>query len=265
MSQPTFSFPTARSGLGFLQRGVTSSRTGRWGEQTMALRTGLGLTLTVQTRGWIFSRQEVERRAGALTNGQFAAVMRRYGELRAQELQAAVGRALEEGRVPSRRGMSTGRLEWVLLHPSNRVVRPFAFGVGVPSWLNRSRAKYWRQIDQGFVGHVGRELIGTWGEGPMRPSAGRLYPGEPYTRPGVNRSGSFVPYSVLARSRTRVGRSVVGRPLSEVAGRGVIRRPIEPQRYFIRAWRASNMRAKAIADLRQAIAEVLGIPTGAVR
>jgi len=235
----------------------TGGGAGRYGAATSRVQMGFGLVLTVQTRGWVFNRQEVERRVGSLTNGQFRSTMKKYGQLRSRELQAQVSKALAETRVPSRKKVSTDNLDWVLSHQNNRVVRPFAYGVGVPSWLNRSRAKYWRQIDQGYAGHVGRPMIGAWGEGAMRSSAGRQYPGTPYTRAGENERGSFVPYSVLSRSRTRVGRDLLGEPASAVGGRMVIRRPIVAQHYFRVAWQSSNMRQKAIRDLRQAVREAL--------
>lgn len=243
---------------------ISVSGVGRYSTATYRLQTRFpGLAFTVQTRGWVFDRAQIEARIGKVTNGEFAQIMRRYNELRAEELQAALAQALEEGRVASRRDVSTGRLEWALLHKNNRIVRPFGFGVGVPSWLDRSRAKYWRQIDEGYWGHVGREIWGVWGEGPPRIFRGRYTGSGPYTAHGANRRGALVPRvpsNEYAAARAGLGPAISARPR-----RTTIERPIEAQKYFERAWEKVNMREAAMDDLRSAIAEVLDIGFDEVR
>lgn len=69
-----------------------------------------------------------------------------------------------------RPGESTARLERVILARGNIVQLPgqagaFGFGIGNKSFMDSSDAKYWRQIERGYAGHVGRAIY-------IRPGGG---------------------------------------------------------------------------------------------
>ncbi len=55
-----------------------------------------------------------------------------------------------------RPGESSGRLQRVTRDSGNRIVTPRTWRVGIPGYLNRSEAKYWRLIEQGSAGLYGR-------------------------------------------------------------------------------------------------------------
>lgn len=171
----------------------------------------------------------------------------------AYELQFLLLEALEEGRVKQRRAVSTHRLEDALGDPRNVKISGRRFAVGRVAFLNRSQAKYWRQIDAGTTVHVGRvQGRGYWTDGSGKPT--------PNAR---RRDGRWNPTAGSIRgARGRVIKADDGRSLVR---KMVINRPIQPQQYFARAWRRFNPRAQALDALRSAITQVLGIPMTGVR
>lgn len=58
----------------------------------------------------------------------------------------------------ARRAQSTGRLVRATADRRNIQATAGQVGVGKPAWLNQSNAKYWRQFEEGFEGHVGSPI-----------------------------------------------------------------------------------------------------------
>jgi hypothetical protein len=181
----------------------------------------------------------------------------------AHQLQALVAEELDVGRVPNRRGVASGRLRNAILDDRNRVVRKEGFGVGVMNYLDRSDAKYWRQIERGSTIHVGRELpVGVWGSSLTGGVGGRSrygpYPlaGPEWSPTGARRDGRVRPMGRTYAYRALVSSGMRKRDAYLAANtRAIIREPIDPQYYFARAWRAFNPRARA----QRALREVFGI------
>ncbi len=61
-----------------------------------------------------------------------------------------------------RESASTGKLKAVTASSRNREVTNESFSVGIPSYLNRSRARYALAIEKGTNKHVGRRITGYW-------------------------------------------------------------------------------------------------------
>lgn len=244
-------FPVFRASSGLRQEGT--------GGLTMVIPIGggtyaEGLLLRVAVPDF-FSRISRRRSGWAHPWPQIERVLVRSNQRLADELSLLVVRALQEGRVQERRAVSSGRLEDALLDRRNQVNTGRRFGVGNAAWLNRSQAKYWRQIDSGFSGHVGREVYGAW----MSTS------GKYYRSMQGRRSDRFVPrvrgMKAVSRKAVTSRKDRIGLENSFAAniGKMTIQRPIEPQQYFARGWQAFNPKARALSALREAISEVLGI------
>lgn len=174
-----------------------------------------------------------------------------------------------------RPGVSSKRLYAALIDPKNRYSDQFGFGVGNPEWLDRSQAKYWRQIDQGFRGHLGREITGVWGStltGAYRTplSGGTPYPvaGPGFSGFGQGSGGRLLPmgrkYALrLLRGQQGAG-SRMGRNRFSAGTRGIISKPIEPEQYFKKAWEDFNIKGRYTATVREIISASFGgqgIPT----
>lgn len=206
---------------------------------------GYGAGIVLRVRFPDYFERISRRRAGWGSNtwADIERVLERANARMADELQLLLVEALQEGRVQERKGASTGRLEAALLDPRNRQVSGRRFGVGRVSFLNRSQAKYWRQIDQGSRVHLFQEnFYGSW-----------LSPG-----------GQAIGHTRGRRSDRFVSAGSAGANKS-LTGRGVITNPIVEQQYFERAWRKFNPRNRALGALREAITEVLGIPMKGVK
>lgn len=133
-----------------------------------------------------------------------------------------------------RRAVSTGRLTKVTASAQNAYATEFGWGVGDEDYLDRSVAKYWRQIEQGYSGHVGRSIRGFWGgsiAGFYENAWGRVpRGGAPYTPHGEGRQGKFIPRrrgnffdpetGVTFKSRRpgaeRVAEAVIGQPIEAI-------------------------------------------------
>ena len=171
-----------------------------------------------------------------------------------------------------RPGVSTGRLYAALLAEGNRHSDQFGFGVGNPQFLDRSAAKYWRQIDQGFTGHLGRIITGVWGATLTGEYGGRSRYG-PYPLAGPSFSG----FGAGNQDRLRpMGRKYAYRLLRKQAGtrnktalkglgtQGVISKAISPERYFAAGWEEFNARRRVNEVVRQIVTDAfggMGIPT----
>lgn len=159
-----------------------------------------------------------------------------------------------------RPGVSSGRLAAALLHRDNRRSSAIGYGVGRPEFLDKSQARYWRQIDQGFAGHLNREIRGVFGsslEGGGPNSRGVAGPA--FTGIGAEgqRGGRLLPkgYSLLRRG--------IGK---ERSTRGVIQVPIAPHQYFRRGWDSFDAKTRTTEVVRQEVSNAFGgkgVPTPA--
>jgi hypothetical protein len=177
-------------------------------------------------------RRILQNRLGHYTanQGKVATLNKRL----AAELAGHVAEAQQERLL--RPKVSTGRLHEALLDPKNREADRFGFGVGKPKFLATSTAKYWRQIDRGYGGHVGRNIFGIWGSkvsGVVTPG-GAYGPYDraigPFSAHGQATGQRFRPYGGLDARNKRLQATKIGWSW--------IRRPIEPQHYFERGWKA---------------------------
>lgn len=234
----------------------TGNRIGQ-GENTVRIPLGngtlaQGLVLRVTTPDF-FERISRSRAGWAHPWEDIKKVLEVANRRMANELQYLVLEALEEGRVQSRRSVSTQRLEKALGDPRNVKVTGERMAVGRVAFLNRSQAKYWRQIADGTSIHVGRvQGRGYWIDGGGRPTAN-----------STARNGRWI--STPRSSNNARGRKIVGEDGGSLVRKMVINRPIQPQEYFERAWQKFNPRAQALDALRAAITQVLGIPMTGVR
>lgn len=246
---------------------------GRGAATTLRFRTRYGLVLTVGLPDYLAFA--AKRSGYNHAWEQVGAILERASSKLAQELQEALVDAFDETRVKERREASTGRLSRALADPRNRRVERYRFGVGDPKFLDRSDAKYWRQIDQGTMIHVGQVLWGAWGWGftgqYARSRKGNVYavPNGPFERHEAGRrNGKFMPYSKATRSSAmamaRAGKGGFMGDLRSVARKGVIRNEIREQQYFKRAWNDAKIQTRALQAMRQAISEVLGLPLSGV-
>lgn len=227
---------------------------------------GPGMVFVVsgfEPKGLLFDRG---RFAGAYIQTDLAEVNRRL----ARELANHTAEVMQAGL--KRPKVSTKRLYHALKDPGNRYSDQFGFGVGDPQFLDRSEAKYWRQIDQGFTGHMGREITGVWGEsltGAWREARSGPYPlaGEPITQFGANNQGRLIPMGrkwALRRLRKGAGLGTRGaRNKFTAFTRGVINNPIEPQSYFEEAWMSFNVKERYMEELLAVFNRSGGIPTSA--
>ena len=222
-----------------------------------------GLVLRVTTPDF-FERISRSRSGWAHPWAQIEKVLEAANHRMASELQYLVLEALEEGRVQSRRGVSTKRLETALADPRNVKVSGGRMAVGRVAFLNRSEAKYWRQIDSGTSVHVGRlQGRGYWIDGSGRATSnmgGHMKKGVMTAGP---RNGKWI--STPGGGKNARGRAIIGEDGGSLVRKMVIRRPIQPQEYFERAWKKFNARGQALDALRGAISQVLGIPMTGVR
>lgn len=133
-----------------------------------------------------------------------------------------------------RESISTGKLKAVTASSRNREVTNESFSVGIPSYLNRSRAKYALAVEKGTNKHVGRRISGYWmgKQGPV--SFG------PRTR---NQSFNLTSMSVARKVLSRAGRQgpVIG----------VIDRPIIAHRDYELAWRIVNPRRLILEEVNK--------------
>lgn len=197
--------------------------------------------------------------------GMMLPYLQGINEKLAVELQELVAAKLESSRVPSRRGVSSGRLKGAILDPKNRMVTPFVMGVGRMDWLDKSQAKYWRGIEVGTDQFVGNFIKAGWlWGGSLSGHYG-----------GTSRFGPY-PLADQPFSRSMPGRGDGRvRPMSKatayrfLAAQGMRKRdaymtvrsmkPVEIKRaihahwMFREAWREFDAEAKGRAALREAM------------
>lgn len=164
----------------------------------------------------------------AIADEVFASIRPRFEAL-AKEIQEQVA-ASTYSRLE--RDGSTGRLRTVTLAAGNRDVTQSRIEVGIPSFLDRSAAKYWRQIEQGTSIHLGRTIVGGFDDG-----------GE-WTPPRTGGAGSRFKAggsSVFARGEW---------------GKGVIRQPIVGKDAYGTTWRSMGVGRRADLIVAEAIQEL---------
>src|SRR3954471_18716880 len=134
------------------------------------------------------SRAFVEGKFDSAGQKELAAENRRIATV----TQAFVVRHIERGY--RRPGVSTGRLARVTANPKNTYATAFQIGVGKPSYLDASQAKYWRTIEEGSAAtwkkrsFLTLDLLGVFGA----TLSGRLA-GPEFTLPGRSAGGKFRP------------------------------------------------------------------------
>lgn len=205
--------------------------------------------------------------------------LERYSHAMAADLQEMV--VDEYTRTRKRKDVSTGRLDAATLDRRNREVAKNGFSVGLESWLNKSQAKYWRQIEEGTRVHVGRHLYGVFGA----TFSGGYYPGNrwpwrnarygpAWSFVGASTGGGFVPKKRLkkgVRSTHFAGPRQVGGgwPMRSEGGysratRMIIGRPIEAQNAYRRAYTRFRKENRAFNLFRQTVMAELGLTSDQV-
>lgn len=120
------------------------------------------------------------------------------------------------------------------------------FGVGDKAFMDEMTAKrgqYWRQIEYGSAVHVGHAIAGLWGDrgGPR----GALIDGGALSGFGEGAGQKFVPFvnpmdveEGSRRARNYLLRTQGHRKDAGMLGgtRGIIKKPIEAEEFFERAW-----------------------------
>ena len=189
-------------------------------------------------------------------------VMRRYYLVMATELQQMVVEEYEKSVL--RPNVATGRLAKATLDPRNVDLEaggdaaPDGFSIGVSSFLNRSQAKYWRQIESGTSRHVGRKIAGVWGSkltGRWAPAPSGRYAitGAPFAVRGAGTGQKFQPFRTWSGSES----DLIGNPRRRFAE---IRKPIRGQDAYTRAFRRFMKSQRALDIFRAVVAQELGLP-----
>lgn len=169
----------------------------------------------------------------------------------AEVTQSYVTRFISNNLV--RRGVSTGRLLRATADPKNVYASAFYIGVGNPSFLDRSMAKYWRTIEEGSAAtwkkraFTSLELVGVFGE----TMAGR-YAGPKFTLPNHSAPrGKFRP----VRPDSETGIATWGRiQLRSFSPR----HEIAPMHAYRDAYQSGRFRQEGIAAARKYLDSVLG-------
>lgn len=183
---------------------------------------------------------------------EFRRALRDANRVMAREQQALVVETLDAS--IQRRAVSSKRLRSVTGDPRNVESDEFHYAVGREDFLDQSIAKYWRQIEEGYAGHVGRELYGFWGGTIGRINGDRVYAGRPWSRHSPRRSDMFIPATgfrqqgQFARYGADVEEGVRSAP--NFARRTTIKNPIEAHHYYRDAFRrySGGQRAVAVVD-----------------
>lgn len=198
--------------------------------------------------------------------GQFAAggttdyrrLLRAQNGVMAREQQALVVETLD-GSI-QRRAVSSGRLRAVTGDPRNVQWNEFGYGVGREDFLDNSLAKYWRQIEEGYEGHVGRTIHGFWGANINRISGDRVYAAPPWSRHSSRRGDMFIAATgfreegKFARYEGSGGRS--GAP--NFAKTTTIKNPIQAHHFYadaFRKYRGGQRALQAVEDVLAGLSE----------
>lgn len=189
--------------------------------------------------------------------GQFVPNVQRdvafIGDDLAEELAQSIAAAAKASMLRPR--VSSGRLQLALLSPKNRVGTQFGYGVGRPEFLDKSEAKYWRQIDQGYAGHVGREIRGVWGsrKGPftgMGAYGPYMQPSGPYTAFGASSIGKLYPMGKKSAYAKLAAAKKSGKLRNRPRVESTIEQPITAQQYFRRGWEDFNAASRTTSAVK---------------
>lgn len=205
--------------------------------------------------------------------GNIIRVLRRYYSEMAYEINFLAAEMFEEGR--KRPNVSTGRLVNALIDDRNAFISDDSFFVGVPSFMDHSRAKYWRQIDQGTTVHLGQYLFGVWGSslsgGRATGATGEYFlAGPAYTMHKNNGGGDkFQPASTFAggkieRPRMKQGKHFRGQTATRGQARpsaAFISKPITAEHYYHRAYLKYTRTNRPLNLFRAVVAKELGLQT----
>lgn len=194
-------------------------------------------------------------------------VLERHNEAMAANLQDMV--VDEYQRTRKRKDVSTGRLDAATLDRRNRMLAKNGFGIGLSSWLDKSQAKYWRQIEEGTNVHVGRHLYGVFGatftggfsRGNRWPWRNARY-GPGWSFVGEEQGGGFTPKRKLPadvrRTMFQGSRQKTAFDLSR-STRMIIGSPIEAQSAYRHVFMRFRKENRAFHLFRQAVMVELGL------
>ncbi len=208
--------------------------------------------------------------------GNITRVLRRYFDEMAREINFLAAEMFEEGR--KRPNVSTGRLVNALIDERNVFISEDSFFVGVPSFMDHSQAKYWRQIDQGTTVHLGQYLMGVWGDslsgGRATGATGEYYlAGPAYTMHKSSGSGGkFQPASAftggtIERPRMKQGKHFRGQTATRSQARpsaAYISKPITAEHYYNRAYLKYTRTNRPLNLFRAVVAKELGLSVSQV-
>lgn len=201
-------------------------------------------------------------------------VLSRYYVVMAADLQRLVTEEYQRER--RRPKVSTGRLDEATLDERNRRIDKGGFGIGLPTYLNRSQAKYWRQIEYGTSVHRGRYLYGMFGATltGSYSKRGNAQFGPAWSYVGRATGGGFTPKAELPeafRSRHFSGpRKVNGGYKNQEKGgysrgtRLIIGKSIDAQRGYKKAYERFRASGRAFQLFRQVVIDELGLPSDQV-
>jgi hypothetical protein len=157
-----------------------------------------------------------------------------------------------------RPGVATGRLARVTANPDNVYASSFVIGVGKPSYLDKSMAKYWRTIEEGSAvtwkkrSFLTLDLLGVFGA-----TINGRYAGPRFTLPGRTTGGKFRPVRPNPETgEARFGR-VVLRPFHP-------RHEIEPMGAYTWAYAQGRFPEQGIAAARRYLDWLLNTGVGQV-
>lgn len=190
-------------------------------------------------------------------------IMQRYHAEMGMELQLMVVDAYRD--TVKRPDVATGRLAAATLDERNFRSQANGFTIGDPRWMNRSQAKYWRQIEKGTTVHVGQVIYGVWGRrfsGVQHPAKYGSYPGmnPPYTLHGQGVGEKFQPMSTMNSGAIKRRHQAMFTDSHGGAGfRARISRPITAQDAYTRAFREWRRKNRPLHLLRAVVAQECGL------
>lgn len=219
------------------------------------------IRVTVDSSGGRFRIPAGQPGGGRFAPGgseEFRRQLREANRRMAREQQAEVIDNMKGSII--RRSVSSGRLLRVTSSPENIEWSDFHYGVGREDFLDKSIAKYWRQIEEGYSGHVGREITGFWGGSITRITATRVYAGRPWSRHGSRRGDMFIPAGATRNTFRENGR--FASPPAAAGGRAgapsfvkttTIKNPIAPHNDYSNAFVSYRPGVRALAEVNRLI------------
>lgn len=161
-----------------------------------------------------------------------------------------------------RKSVSTGRLIAATASPENIFASAQVWGVGVPSFLDRSQAKYWRTIDEGSAAVWSHPFVGmtfyvnrrrAWGGSIAGMNSNGAVAGAPWSRSGAGRDDKFNPLSNAIAESVISKNGKRPRWLSTVT----IKNEIEAQNYYHRGFERSGGIIQALRVYRSRLDRIV--------